>query len=91
MFLQEAIKKTKTQKKTFVLCSTKIANSSRSDMLQYLCKVLWLNFIFKFYSKCTGFYAELFQDQYFSESKVDFEKLNKVKVQKQISNDFVTI
>ena len=32
MLLQEVIKKIKTQKKTFILFPTKIANSSRSDI-----------------------------------------------------------
>ena len=32
MLLQEVIKEIKTQKKTFILFPTKIANSSRSDI-----------------------------------------------------------
>ena len=50
-----------------------------------------LNFIFKFYSICAGFYAGFFSVSILVRVKIDFKKLNKVKVVKQISIDFVTI
>ena len=71
MLLQEVNKKRKTQKKKlfFILFSTKIANSSRSDLdmfvLQYLCIILWLNFILNFIvfvqNFMEGFLALVFQ------------------------------
>ena len=36
MLLQEVIKKIKTQKKTFIVFSTKITNSSRSDIDMFM-------------------------------------------------------
>ena len=95
MLLQEVIKKIKVQKKTFIIFSTKIDNSSSSDidifMLSYLCRILWQNFIFKCYSICVGFYAGFFRISILERVKINFKKLNKVKVEKQISIDFVII
>ena len=60
-------------------------------VLWYLYRILWLNFIFKFYSICAGFNAVFFSIFILLRVKIDFKKLNKPKVEKQISIYFATI
>ena len=60
-------------------------------VLWYLCRILWLNFIFKFYCICAGFNAVFFSIFILLRVKIDFKKLDKPKAEKQISIYFVTI
>ena len=48
-------------------------------------------FYFKFYSICEKFYGGFFSISILVRVKIDFKNLNKVKVEKQISIDFVNI